>query len=357
MPTTNLSRPKNAAPWKRINSSTRNKVVIASVLPILIAIFSVYSLKIPGFLAVIAVLLPLQVLAVAIVGTSIKGKHGRSDGILIVFMVFFSVIVLVLLGSVLWSVIEQGAKVMRWSFLSENSNYITPTTSLDYGGLGHALLGSIEIVLVSTAITVPLGILVGVYLTETRDKARGIVRSFVQSLAGLPSVVAGLFIYSILILTHALGPTGFAGSLALIPLMLPTVARVCEESLKLVPQELRNAAIGLGASRFKAFMQVTLPAAKSGIITAVLLGVARILGETAPILLTTVLATGTNLNIFNGPIATLPNFLYSNLNNSNAISFSRAWGTALVMLIFVAIAFSSIRIVSRNKTAKTAKRK
>jgi phosphate transport system permease protein len=357
MSISSLVRPKASTPWKRTHKNTKIKVAIASVVPLVITAISILQFRIPGFLAVIAILLPIQLIAAAIVGASVKGRHGRSDAILMVFMVFFSVIVFILLGSVLWSVIEQGLKVLSWSFISQNNNYITPTTSLEYGGLGHALLGSIEVVLVSTVITVPLGVLVGVYLTETRDKSRSMVRSFVQSLAGLPSVVAGLFIYSSLILTRALAPTGLTGSLALIPLMLPTVARVCEESLKLVPQDLRNAAIGLGASRFKAFIQVTMPAAKSGIITAILLGVARIFGETAPILLTTVLATGTNLNIFNGPIATLPNYLYSNLSSSNAISFSRAWGTALVMLIFVAISFTSIRVVSRNKTVKIKKRK
>ncbi|MEO0313098.1 MAG: hypothetical protein RL140_328 [Actinomycetota bacterium] len=272
-----------------------------------------------------------------------------------VLVVFFSAIVVILLGSVLWSVISNGFKVLSIPFLIQNNNYITPTTELGYGGLGHALLGSIELVLISSAVTVPLGILVGVYLTETRDKSRTLVRTFVQSLAGLPSVVAGLFIYSMFVVTGVLRPAGILGALALIPLMLPTVARVVEESLKLVPQDLRNAAIGLGASKFKAFMQVTLPAAKSGIITAVLLGIARILGETAPILLTTLMGSGTNLNVFQDAFATLPTYLFNNLANSTEVSFSRAWGTALVMMIFVGAAFVSIRIVSRNKTSAKKK--
>ena len=351
----NKPRPKQAAPWKQSSVGTKASIAVASILPTVLAFAVGTLLHLPGLITLVGVLLPLQLLSAALVGSYVSGRHGRQEALLMVLVVFFSAIVVILLGSVLWSVISSGFKVLSFSFLFQNNNYITPSTELGYGGLGHALLGSIELVLISSAVTVPLGILVGVYLTETRDKSRTLVRTFVQSLAGLPSVVAGLFIYSMFVVTGILRPAGILGSLALIPLMLPTVARVVEESLKLVPQDLRSAAIGLGASKFKAFMQVTLPAAKSGIITAVLLGVARILGETAPILLTTLMGSGTNLNVFKDAFATLPTYLFSNLANSTAVSFSRAWGTALVMMIFVGAAFVSIRIISRNKT--TAKKK
>lgn len=346
----NKQRPKQAAPWKRSSLSTKAAIALGSVVPILTTIAVATFFHLPGLIALLAVLLPLQLVAAVFVGSFVSGRHGRQEAVLMVLVVFFSSIVIILLGSVLWSVISSGFSVLSWSFLFQNNNYITPTTELGYGGLGHALLGSIELVLISSAVTVPLGILVGVYLTETRDKSRTIVRTFVQSLAGLPSVVAGLFIYSMFVVTGILRPAGILGALALIPLMLPTVARVVEESLKLVPQDLRSAAIGLGASKFKAFMQVTLPAAKSGIITAVLLGIARILGETAPILLTTLMGSATNLNVFQDSFATLPTYLFNNLANSTAVSFSRAWGTALVMMIFVGAAFVSIRLIARNKT-------
>ena len=355
MTTINKPRPSQAAPWKQSSNSTKLAIIAASVLPISITFLVSNVFHLAGLIALIAVLLPLQLLAAALVGSYVSGRHGRQEAILMVLVVFFSSIVIILLGSVLWSVISKGFSVLSIPFIIQNNNYIPPTTELGYGGLGHALLGSIELVLISSAVTVPLGILVGVYLTETRDKSRTIVRTFVQSLAGLPSVVAGLFIYSMFVVTGILRPAGILGALALIPLMLPTVARVVEESLKLVPQDLRSAAIGLGASKFKAFIQVTLPAAKSGIITAVLLGIARILGETAPILLTTLMGSGTNLNVFQDAFATLPTYLFSNLANSTSVSFSRAWGTALVMMIFVGAAFVSIRIISRNKT--TAKKK
>jgi len=352
---TNLPRPANARPWAKTSSRSKFLVVLAATIPALIAAFALLVLKIPAILSVVVIFLPIQFILAAIVGQIILGKRGRADAALMVFTLFFSSIVAVLLVSVLWSVITEGYKVMSFAFIFQNNNYITPSTELGYGGLGHALLGSVEMVLITSLITVPLGVLVGVYLTETRDKSRGIIRAFVQSLAGLPSVVAGLFIYSAIIVSGIMKPAGILGSLALIPLMLPTVARVCEESLKLVPQDLRSAAIGLGASNFKTFWQVVLPAAKSGVVTAILLGVARILGETAPILLTTIVGSGTNLDPFNGAYATLPSYLFNNLANSTNVSFQRAWGSALVVMIFVALAFGATRILTRKRTARKSR--
>jgi phosphate transport system permease protein len=210
------------------------------------------------------------------------------------------------------------------------------------------------IVLLSTIVTVPLGIATAVYLTETTGKTRSTVRTLIQALSGLPSVVAGLFIYAMFIASGLTQYVGWAGSLALIPLMLPTVTRVAEESLLLVPQELRNGALALGSSAWKAFWLVTMPAAKSGLITAVLLGVARIIGETAPLLVTTFAANNTNLNLFDGSIATLPTYLYTFIASNFDTAVQRAWGAALVILILVAILFIAARVLTRKKTAKKA---
>jgi phosphate transport system permease protein len=174
-------------------------------------------------------------------------------------------------------------------------------------------------------------------------------------MSGLPSVVTGLFIYSMLILSGFTSYAGWTGSLALIPLMLPTVSRVAEEALRLVPAELRNGALGLGASAWSAFSMVTLPAAKSGLVTAVLLGVARIIGETAPLLLTTSLANKTNLNLVEGGISTLPTYLYGYVSLGYDTSIQRAWGAALVLLMLVGILFVAARVASSTKSAKKRK--
>jgi phosphate transport system permease protein len=211
------------------------------------------------------------------------------------------------------------------------------------------------IVAFTTAITIPLGISTAVYITETEGKSRGLIRTLLQAMSGLPSVVAGLFIYSMFIATGVSSYAGYAGSLALVPLMLPTVARVAEESLRLVPKELRNGALALGAPAWRAFFMVTLPAAKSGIITAVLLGIARIIGETAPLLLTIFSNNATNLNMFQGGMASLPTYLFLNLSFGTDGSVARAWGAAATIMIVVAIIFSAARIVSSPKKARKAK--
>jgi phosphate transport system permease protein len=141
--------------------------------------------------------------------------------------------------------------------------------------------------------------------------------------------------------------------MALLPLMLPTVARVAEEALRLVPVDLRYAALALGAPNYRAFFQVILPAAKSGLITAILLGVARIIGETAPILLTVPINNGTSWNIFSGNIMTLPAYIYGYLSSLFSTSQNRAWGGALVLMILVAILFTTTRILTRPKSIKS----
>ena len=346
-----------SAPWKRRNSRNILLVTLASVLPALISAAVTVLLGIDGAIGLLVLFVPLQLIASVGIGGYLFKKRGRQDAALIVFTIFFTVLVAVLLSSVLVSVFEAGLRMMRWSFISQNATYISPTTSLDYGGLGHAVLGSILVVGFTTIVTVPLGIGVAIYLTESRAKGRNFIRSLIQSMSGLPSVVSGLFIYSALIVTHWSGQSGITGSLALMPLMLPTVARVCEEALRLVPSDLRSAALGLGAPNYRMFLQVVLPAAKSGIITAVLLGVARIIGETAPLLLTVYPSAGPNLNRFSGQSETLPTYLFGNLSLSTDYSVQRAWGAALVVLFLVLIIFTLTRAIGGNKQLKTPKKR
>jgi phosphate transport system permease protein len=287
-------------------------------------------------------------------GRRIARNLGHGDWPLIIGSIILTAFVAALLVSVLWSVITAGFKALSWQFLSQNNIYITATTSLEYGGVGHAILGTVLIVGIATLITVPLGVLVAVYLTETREKPRNAVRTLVQAMSGLPSVVSGLFIYSALIVGLHLNYGGWLGSLALIPLMLPTVTRVAEEALRLVPMELRNGALALGAPAYRAFLQVTMPAAKSGLITALILGIARVIGETAPLLLTVNYANGTVWNPAQ-PMASLPTYIFQYLGNNYDTSVQRAWGAALMVLILVAVLFTAARLVSRGKKAKKAK--
>jgi phosphate transport system permease protein len=345
-----VARPTAAEPWKQISSTAVAMIIVASTLPIASGLFSMF-LGLRFELALLLVFLPIQLVLGVIAGRRVSGRRGQSDAILQVLILFFAASVFILLVSVVWSVVQQGTAALSWQFFTQNNVYISQSTSLDYGGVGHAIVGTILIVTMSTIVTVPLGIATAVYLTETRGRTRSIVRTLIQALSGLPSVVSGLFIYAMFIASGFTQYVGWAGSLALIPLMLPTVTRVAEETLILVPQELRNGALALGAPAWRAFWLVTMPAAKSGLITAILLGIARIIGETAPLVVTTFASNGTNWNPFNGAIATLPTYLYQFISSNFDTGIQRAWGSAFVILLLVAILFIAARVVTRQKSA------
>lgn len=347
---TPVARPKQATPWTKKSGTTILSVLIASTLPAIVALLTIFG-GLDAALAVVLVFLPLQILSVGVVGYRSYGKAGIADAVLVVGAIFLTTLVMVLLISVIWSVIAEGSKVLSLSFFTQNNKYISSSTALEYGGVGHAILGTLIVVLITTIVAVPLGLGIAVFLTETRSKLRGPIRILVQAMSGLPSIVAGLFVYSAFIITGLLQYSALAGAIALIPLMLPTVARVAEEALRLVSKDLRNGALALGAPAYRAFFQVTLPAALSGVVTALLLGIARVIGETAPMLLTVGVSNKTNLNPLEA-VATLPTYIYSFLALGKDTSVQRAWGAALTILILVAIFFSLARIMSRPKSTK-----
>lgn len=346
-----VARPKKSTPWTTTSSSTKTALAAVIALPIFMTVLLAWLLDIDGTVATLLILLPLQLVLTGWYGFTKHGRSGIQDAVMIVGAVFLSVVVFVLLISVLWSVISEGSKAISLSFLTQNNRFISAATSLEYGGVGHAILGTLTVVGITTLVAVPLGLGIAVLLTETRSKLRGPVRILVQAMSGLPSVVAGLFIYSAFIISGIINTSALAGALALIPLMLPTVARVAEEALRLVSKDLRNGALALGAPAFRAFFQVTLPAALSGVVTALLLGIARVIGETAPMLLTVGSSNGTNLNPLEG-VATLPTYMYTFLGLGKDFALQRAWGAALTILILVGIFFTAARILSRSKKAK-----
>lgn len=355
MDLTPVARPKKSTPWTSVSTKTKLTLIVASLIPGIIFLYLLIAADMDFMAGLILVFLPLQLVSSSLAGILILGRRGILDGMMITTTLFLGSFVFVLLMSVMWAVIERGFATLSPQFIYQNDVYVTPTTGLEIGGVGHAVLGTLLVVGLSTIVTVPLALATAVYLTETRGKSRGLIRTLLQAMSGLPSVVSGLFIYSMLIISGITSYAGWVGSLALIPLMLPTVSRVAEEALRLVPAELRNGALGLGASAWSAFSMVTLPAAKSGLVTAVLLGVARIVGETAPLLLTTSLANKTNLNVLEGGISTLPTYLYGYVSLGYDTSIQRAWGAALVLLILVGVLFIAARVASSPKSAKKRK--
>ena len=287
--------------------------------------------------------------AIAAVFTALRNRRlstkERKDSRARLFIVAASVIAFAPWISIFVSVIFKGAKGLRPNFLVSDMRTATPDDFLNMGGAAHAIVGSLLMVLIATAITLPLGILTGVYITEVRGRFSGVVRVVVQSMSGVPSIVAGLFIYT----TYVDATNRFsaiAGALALGILMLPTVARTSEEVLKLVPDDLRSAGYALGARQWRSTLMIVLPTVRSGLITAGLLGVARVIGETAPLLATALSNTSFVFNPVSGPIGSLPMYIFGMMQIGTENSINRAWTGALVLLIVVFGLFTLARFVA-----------
>jgi phosphate transport system permease protein len=257
--------------------------------------------------------------------------------------------VLLPLGSILFTVISKGFAALRINTFTTDMSTTQPDAAFNEGGALHAIIGTLELVLIAGLISVPIGILTALYLTEIKGKFSPLVRFLVQAMSGVPSIVAGLFIYAVIIVGLGGQYSGFAGALALSILMLPTVARTAEEVLKLVPNDLREAGIALGGTQWRTVARIVLPTSRSGLMTAVILGVARIAGETAPLLLTILGSTAINLNPFNAPTSALPLYVFNLMRSGLDIAISRAWTGALVLLMLVLVLFIFARILSGKR--------
>jgi phosphate transport system permease protein len=219
------------------------------------------------------------------------------------------------------------------------------TASMPGGGVYAAIVGTVQQVGIASLIALPLGVLTAIYLVEyaaQRPFARA-VTFFVDVMTGVPSIVAGLFVYSFLLLGTGLRPFGAAGSLALALLMLPVVIRAGEEMLRLVPDQLREASYALGVPKWRTVLKVVLPTALSGLITSCLLAIARVTGETAPLILLVGYSSRINNDPFSGDQASLPMFIWDQLGkrtgNSGTFSEPRAWAAALVLVLLVLVIY------------------
>jgi phosphate transport system permease protein len=338
-------------PWKQRTSNDYLLVIATSTLPMLVSYIALKSGILSPVLAGLLFIVS-QIVAGGVAGLIHRGKRGVGDGILISLIGFSLATIGIIMGSVLWSVLYKGLEALKFQFLIQNNEYITPTSPLGYGGIGHALLGTIIIVFIATLISLPIGIATAVYITEVRGRSKVIVQSLVQAMSGVPSVVAGLFIYATFIISGVSAYNGFMGALAYSILMLPTIARTAEEVLRLVPDDLRSAALALGASRARVVSMVVLPTAKAGLVTATLLGIARVIGETAPLVFTIFGSARTNLNPFSDGMAALPLYIFNGVRQPFAPEQARAYSAALVLLILVLIVFSLARFLTSDRKRK-----
>ncbi|OII67229.1 phosphate ABC transporter permease PstA [Streptomyces sp. CC77] len=264
------------------------------------------------------------------------------------------VLAVVPLASLGWVTVSKGIEVLDVYFLTHSMNGVLDAET--GGGVYHALLGTIEQVLIATVIAAPIGMLTAIYLVEYgKGRLAQAVTFFVDVMTGIPSIVAGLFILATWNLMLGFGPSGFAGSMALAILMMPVVVRSTEEMLKLVPNELREASLALGVPKWKTILKVVLPTAIGGITTGVMLAIARITGETAPVLL---LVFGTKLinpNPFEGAQASLPLYVYEQYAVGTDAAVARAWAAALVLIVFVMLLNLVARGIARWKAPKTGR--
>jgi phosphate transport system permease protein len=258
--------------------------------------------------------------------------------------------------------VARGLERLDGDFLSRSMFLISP--SGPGGGAYHAIVGSLFITAITAVIAVPLGVLTAVYLVEYGDGKRlaKVISFFVDVMTGVPSIVAGLFVFTFWILALGFQQSGLAGALSLVILMLPVVVRSTEEMLKLVPQELREAAYALGIPKWRTVARVVLPTAFGGIVTGVMLGIARAMGETAPLLLLVGTQVRINFDPFGfshteaNPISTLPTYIYSQLTSAagstTAPAFDRAWAAALVLIIIIMLLNLVARFAARFTKAR-----
>jgi phosphate transport system permease protein len=254
------------------------------------------------------------------------------------------VVVIIPLGFVLYTVIAKGISVISWQFLTSP---IPPSVlPADVGGMGPAVLGTIEITALAAAIAVPLGVLGAIYLSEYggNNWLSRFIGFLADVMTGVPSIIMGLFIFSIWVLHF--GFSGLAGALALAALMLPIVIRSSYEMLLLVPDSLREGSYALGASKSRVTLTVVLPAALGGIVSGVLLAIARAAGETAPLLFTILTVTEANPNVFSGANTSLPSQIFVNASSPYPGAQARGWGAALTLIAIAFILMIAARIVT-----------
>lgn len=281
-----------------------------------------------------------------------RGSAAAKDAIVNSIVAIGAIVTVIPIASILFTILEKGLPGIKLSIFTTDMSLATPTDPLSNGGLLHAITGTLILVALALIMSVPIGILTALYLTEIKGRFTGPIRFLVQAMSGVPSIVAGLFILSAILYPITKSFSGFMGALALTILMIPTVARTAEEVLNLIPNELREAGVALGGTQWRTVAMIVLPAAKSGLITAVILGVARIAGETAPILLLTGGGDKVNPNAFNGPMGSLPYYIWQSFNAGSPEAITRAWAGLLVLVGLVLILFTSARYLGSRKGAK-----
>ena len=338
-------------PWK---ASKKDRLIDAGIfLGSLLASYLIVEITpMKGKLALFAVFFIVYMILTATLKGVQRGSAAAKDALVNSIVAIGAIVTVIPIASILFTVLQKGLPGIKLNIFTHDMSMATPTDPLTNGGLLHAITGTLTLVALALVMSVPIGILTALYLTEIKGRFTGPIRFLVQAMSGVPSIVAGLFILSAILYPITKSYSGFMGALALTILMIPTIARTSEEVLNLIPNDLREAGVALGGTQWRTVAMIVLPAAKSGLITAVILGVARIAGETAPILLLTGGGDKVNPNAFNGPMGSLPYYIWKSFNAGSPEALTRAWAGLLVLVGLVLILFTSARYLGSRKGAK-----
>jgi phosphate transport system permease protein len=283
----------------------------------------------------------------------VSTRRRRKDRIARGSILLATGIALVPLVLIVYYLLNKGLGSWSWSFFTTDPTGNTFFASSSIGGIKSAILGTIEIVALASAFAVPLGLGVAVWLVEYGRSSRfaHMVRFFVDVLTGVPSIMFGLFIYIALIVGTGTSYAAYKGSFALALLMLPVVTRSAEVVLLLVPGSLRESALALGAPRWKVIFRIVLPTATPGLVTGVLLAVARAAGETAPLLFTAGATLKTNFDL-SGFMNSLPMQIYTDVTSPTTAVVNRAWGAALTLVVMILLLNLVARLLARRSSLR-----
>ncbi|MFM1844080.1 MAG: hypothetical protein RLZ78_160 [Actinomycetota bacterium] len=343
--------PTPIKPWKATKRERAKDLGIFG-LSLLSSYLVVAATAMKGKLALFVVFFVVYMALTASIKRFQLGSAAAKDALVNSLVAFGAIVTVIPIASILFTVAQKGLPGISLNLFTSDMSMATPTDPLNNGGLLHAITGTLALVTLALIMSVPIGILTALYLTEIKGRFTAPIRFLVQAMSGVPSIVAGLFILSAILYPITKSFSGFMGALALTILMIPTIARTSEEVLNLIPNDLREAGVALGGTQWRTVAMIVLPAAKSGLITAVILGVARIAGETAPLLLLTGGGDKLNVNAFNGPLGSLPYYIWKSFNAGSPEALTRAWAGLLVLVGLVLVLFTVARYLGSKKSSK-----
>jgi phosphate transport system permease protein len=320
-------------------------VIAASALAAVLVLAAAGAFSVALFLVATTLLSCAAIYAWA---RPVEGRRRALDRLVTFAIVAAFALALIPLLSLLFEVVKRGLPGLDWEFLTG-----TPRGVVGGGGAAHAIVGTLVITGVAAVISVPIGIMAAIYLTEYgKGRLRRWLTFFVDVMTGIPSIVAGLFAFALFAIF--LGPgirLGVMGSVALSVLMIPIVIRSSEEVLKIVPDNLREASYALGTPKWRTIVKVVLPTAFAGLLTGVMIAIARIVGETAPLLVTTGVVDSINTNPFDGRMQNLAVYAYSEYRTPGVMkqaSYDRAWAAALTLIAIVMVLNVAARLIYRR---------